>query len=607
MKRKPIFLLMLGMCFAACEHEPPPQPPPERSQASRDLEALAAEFWSGTLEARPALATALGERRYDDRLEDISVGGKAREEARLERSLELARSIPDAALNVTERMTRSALIHVIERDLAAMECAFEEWLVDPVEGPQVALLEMESFQPVRSVEEGRAMVARWHAVAPYMEVHIASLRRGLEAGKVATSDSVQQVIDQLRDLLALPNRQWALLRPLQDEHPDWRAGERAEFRAGLSAAVRESARPALNRYLRFLEREILPRARPQRKAGLLHLPGGLACYRRLIRAYTSLDLPPDDVHGIGLAELERMRAETKRLGSRLSRKRGRKDSFDRLRSDPRLRFKTREEVESAARASLTRASASLPRWLATPPRAACEVVRMAGREEKHPEPARYRPPAADGSRPGRLTINTRAPRARPRYETEALVYQEAIPGRHVQEALAQELVGVPDFRRYLGAAVHTEGWALYATRLAAELGLYSTDLDRMAMLSNDARMACRLMMDTGIHAKGWSRRMAVRFLQRHAALTEERAAAEVDRCISHPGEALAGKVGQLEIKRLREMARKRLGKRFDLGAFHDAVLGNGAVPIDSLRLAIEEHVNWSLAPLGPVGEIQRLP
>ncbi len=572
------------------------------------LAALAGEFWQGTLAADPVLATSIGDRRYDHLLPDVSVAGKAKEEARLEGVLARARAIPDSSLTFADRMTRSTLISVVEGSLAGLECALEEWVVDPMGGPQVYFLNIESLQPVRTPEEGRAMAQRWRAMGPYLDVHVSNLRRGLESNKAAPRESVLKVIQQIEELLALANRQWPLLRPLQEERPKWSDEERAEFRDAMTRAVRDSVRPAMARYLRFLRREVLPRARPQERSGLLRLPGGLDCYRNLIRIHTSLPLAPDEVHGIGLAEVERINGEIQKLGARLFKTRDRRAILRRLRTDPRLYFKSRDEVEDKARAALQSATAALPEWFGALPRTACEVVRMGRHEEKHSTIAYYREPSPDGSRPGRYYINTYAPRTRPRYEAEALAYHEAIPGHHIQVATAQEIAGVPELRKFLGVTALVEGWALYAERLADEMGLYSGDLDRMGMLSYDAWRACRLVVDTGIHAKGWSRKLAIQFMLKNTALAENNIVNEVDRYINTPGQALAYKVGQLEIRRLREEARKRLKKRFDIRAFHDAVLGNGAVSLESLRLAVDEYVKWSARkPGGPVEDVSAAP
>jgi uncharacterized protein (DUF885 family) len=219
---------------------------------------------------------------------------------------------------------------------------------------------------------------------------------------------------------------------------------------------------------------------------------------------------------------------------------------------------------------------------------------MNAHEEKHSTIAYYRQPAADSSRPGEYHINTYAPETRPRYEAEALAYHESIPGHHLQIAIAQELEGVPDFRRYGGVTAFIEGWGLYAERLADEMGLYTSDLDRMGVLSYDAWRACRLVVDTGMHAKNWTRAQAIAFTLENSALAENNVVNEIDRYITWPAQALAYKVGQLEILRLRQDAKSQLGHRFDIREFHDALLSNGAVPLEVLRQIIERYVSERL-------------
>jgi uncharacterized protein (DUF885 family) len=245
-------------------------------------------------------------------------------------------------------------------------------------------------------------------------------------------------------------------------------------------------------------------------------------------------------------------------------------------------FGSRQEVFAKAETALDRARAAIPGWFGILPVSACVVVPIAEHEEKHSTIAYYRQPAVDGSRPGQYYINTSEPETRPRYEAEALAYHESIPGHHLQIAIAQELTGLPDFRRHLGPTAFFEGWGLYTERLADEMGLYSGDLDRIGVLSFDAWRACRLVVDTGIHALGWTRRQAIDFTLEHTALAENNVSNEVDRYIVWPGQALAYKIGQLELLRMRDEARRDLGPAFDIRAFHDAVLGNGALGLKPL-------------------------
>jgi uncharacterized protein (DUF885 family) len=430
------------------------------------------------------------------------------------------------------------------------------------------------------------MVARWRAMGPYLDQHIANLRRGLAAGKVAARDPVEKVVNGLAAVLASPDATWALLTPLKAERPEWSAAQRDAFGEGLAGAVRDSVRPALERYRRFLAGEVLPRVRPEERAGIAHVPGGEQAYRRLIGVHTTLDLTPEAVHETGLREVERIDGEMAALGARVLGVADRAALLRRLRTDPTLHFNTRDEVQAKAAAALARANAAVPRWFGRLPIAGCEVVRIGTHEEQHTTTAYYRQPAADGSRPGQYFINTYAPESRPRYEAEALAYHEAVPGHHLQMALAQELTHLPAFRRFSEVTAYLEGWALYTERLAGEMGLYSGDLDRIGMVSYDAWRACRLVVDTGMHALGWSRRQAIDFMLEHTALSEQNIGNEVDRYLVWPAQALAYKVGQLELLRLRAEAEQRLGARFALPAFHDAVLGHGPLALPALRRAL---------------------
>ncbi len=271
------------------------------------------------------------------------------------------------------------------------------------------------------------------------------------------------------------------------------------------------------------------------------------------------------------------------LAERTIGSRSRAEAIARLRSDPALHFATREEVHAKAEEALARATAAIPAWFGRLPRASCVVVDMPAHEEEHNTIAYYRNPAEDGTRPGQYYLNTSHPETRPRYEAEVLAYHESIPGHHLQIAIGQELEGLPAFRRHLGPTAFFEGWGLYTERLADEMGLYSGDLDRIGVLSFDAWRASRLVVDTGMHAMGWTRQQAIDFMLEHTALAPNNIVNEVDRYIALPGQALAYKTGQLELLRLRAEARERLGTAFDIRAFHDTVLENGAIALPTLR------------------------
>ena len=559
------------------------------------LAALADRYWQDTLRAGPLFATSIGDRRYDHLLDDKSPAAVSSERSRLEATLAEARAIDPNSLDPADRITHSVLVELVGADLAAIDSGVHEWTLDPLEGPQVMFNDVESFQPVREPAEGEAMVDRWRAMGPWIDALIDRLRRSLAQDRVAAVDPVDRVVDELDDLLERPSDSWALLKPARVEHPGWPAGATERFRSHLASAVEDGVAPAFRRLRTVLAEEIRPAARPGDRAGIMHIPGGVDAYRRLIRHHTSLDLTPDELHATGVREIERIDREFVELGGRTLGSSGLTDTLARLREDGRLYFGSREEVFAKADSALARAGEAMAQWFGMLPRARCEVVRMGAHEEKHSSIAYYRQPATDGSRPGQYFVNTYAPETRPRYEAEALAYHEAIPGHHLQIAIGQEREGLPEFRRHLGPTAFFEGWGLYTERLSDEMGLYSADLDRFGILSFDAWRACRLVVDTGMHALGWSREQAIDYMAAHTALGRNNIANEVDRYIVWPGQALAYKTGQLEILGVRSEARAALGERFDIRAFHDAVLGNGAVPLATLRELVGGYVEAARA------------
>jgi uncharacterized protein (DUF885 family) len=559
------------------------------------LDALARDYWEAVLAEEPLFATQIGDRRYDDRLRDPSPEGRADWLARLEKLAAREAAIDGAALDAGARVTRSALREALRSDLAHLRTGVDDWTVDPLEGPQVEFENIESYHPVATPHDGGSMVARWRAMGPYVDATIANLRRSLAAGRVAVRTPVAKSISELDQVTATTDVDLALLAPARRDHPDWDPAALATFRSDLADAVRDVVRPAFARLRAVLADEILPAARPDERPGIVHVPGGADAYRDLIRHHTSLDLTAEDLHVTGVEEIARIDAEFVALGQRVLGTRGLDETLARLRDDPALHFATREEVVAVAEASLARARAALPGTFGILPRADCAVVPMGPHEEEHSTIAYYRQPAPDGSRPGQYYLNTSASTTRPRYEAEALAFHESIPGHHLQIAIGQELTGIPEFRRHLGPTAFFEGWGLYTERLSDEMGLYSGELDRFGILSFDAWRACRLVVDTGMHALGWSRSSAIDFMRAHTALGANNIANEVDRYIVWPGQALAYKTGQLEILRLRIEARASMGPRFDIRGFHDAVLGGGALPLATLR---EVVTGWTATGRG---------
>jgi uncharacterized protein (DUF885 family) len=582
-----LWVLSLAVLAPAASHAAKPAPTATTSTAARVLRRLCDDYWEGILAADPTFATSLGDRRYDARLADPSAAARERERVRLERTLAEVRAIATGSLTAAERRNRVALMGDVLDRIDMLSCGSEEWLVDCFHGPQVSFMELPDLAPIDTPQERADYVRRCLAIPLYLDRTIANLRLGMAAGRYPCSAVVRRTLSQLLQLRMQRITAWPLMRPAAQGHADWPPGAAAMFQRDLTAAVRDSVLPAFERYRAFLKDDLLRLARKDKQPGLASLPGGLECYRRLIRVHTSLDVSPDSLHRLGLAQVARARAEVGEIGARALASSDPAEVLQRLREEPALRCSSGAEMEAQARASLARAQAALPRGFANPPRTGCEVKVLADADPS--VLAFYRPPSPGSGRPGYYMLSVAEPATRRRFEGEVLAFHEGVPGHHVQVAIAQERKDLPEFRRHQRISAFAEGWALYGERLADELGLYSSDLDRLGMVTFDLWRSSRLVVDTGLNALGWSRVEAETYLTENTTLDEAEILEEIDRCLSWPGQALAYKVGQLEILRLRDEGRTRLGARFDPAAFHEAVLGEGAVPLPVLREQVEAY------------------
>jgi uncharacterized protein (DUF885 family) len=391
------------------------------------------------------------------------------------------------------------------------------------------------------------------------------------------------VIEQLDNELENAVDDWAMASPSWAARFPDRHGE-------LRGVVASDIVPAVTRLRDFLREQLMPRARGDNE-GLCALPDGDAVYRAAILFHVGVAIEPRVLHELGLAEIARTDRELLELGKRVLGVADLQTMFETLRNDRALYFESRSEMMAAAQRALDRAKAAVPAYFSVLPITDCIMRETPDYEAPYSTIAYYRQPHYDGSKPGEYFVNTYRPETRPRFELEALTWHESVPGHHLQIALAQELGAVPAFRKLDGSTAFVEGWALYTEHLAEEMGLYSADLDRIGRASYDAWRVSRLVVDTGIHALGWTRAQAEQFMREHTALTDENISNEVDRYIGWPGQALAYKFGQLEILRLRKTAEQQLGARFDLKAFHAIVLGAGAVTLPVLADRVNVWIN----------------
>lgn len=582
----------------SCAYPAPPVPPAPKVTYDEAavagvvhpaLREVIGQHWEAGLRRHPVWATELGDHRYDDRLTDPSDSAMEAWRHRVRQARDKAAAIPEESLLGEDRTHRAMFVEDLDGALAQEVCQFESWSFSPRSNPLQDANGLPESHPVVSPEDGRNLVARYSQIAPSIDAAIRRLRGGLGEGLVVNRQSADLVIEMFDRQFDTPLEDWPLMAPAFEEHPGWPAPVAAGHAEAVRASVTESIQPALRRYRDFVADEVAPVARAEGQDGIGALPIGEACYEALILNHTTLPLTADAIHQTGLASLKGIHEEFRVLGKRLFDTDDLAEIFRILRTDPDLRFTTAEEVEEKARTSLARAQAVMGEAFGVLPQLPCEVLPIPDFEAPYTTIAYYRPGSAEADRIGAYFINTHAPETRPRFEAEVLAYHEAIPGHHLQIAIAQEIEALPAFRKHGGWTAFVEGWALYTERLSEEMGLYTGDLDRMGVLSFDAWRASRLVVDTGMHAKGWSRTQAESFLMENTPLAENNVRNEIDRYITWPGQALAYKTGQIHLLDLRAHAEAELGDRFDLAGFHDAVLGGGAVP---LRVLTERVNQW---------------
>jgi uncharacterized protein (DUF885 family) len=522
------------------------------------LDALATDYWEWTLREFPVVATYLGDFRYNDRLNDVGPESRARRAGDLRGFLARLDALDGAGRSESERISADTLRLQCESALEEERHGFWQWDVDQMQGPQADFPQLLNFHPR---DDRAGLEARYRAFPAFIDGYLGNLRVGIREGRCAVLPAVDRVCGQLRELLDTPPE-----RSVFAAHPD------------LLPAVAEAVYPAYRRMLTFLDRDYRPHARTE-PMGLGALPGGREAYAFRVRHHTTTTLSPREIHEIGLQEMLKLEDEMRRIaGPDLP-------GFRRkLQADRRNFFDGREELLEAARRELAKAEARLGPWFwpRTIPRNRCEVKAIEAYREKDSVAAFYYPPDEGLTRRGIFYANTFEPETRPRFNLPALTIHEAVPGHHLQLALALEIRDLPRFRRNASFTAFVEGWALYTERLADEMGFYEDDLARFGMLTYQAWRAARLVVDTGLHALGWTRRRAADFFLDRVELAPTEVLNEVDRYIIWPGQALAYMIGQREILALREESRRTLGSRFDVRDFHDVVLRNGALPLTTL-------------------------
>ena len=546
------------------------------------LESLADRYWAKANETMPTVATVRGIHDYDDQLPALGETWRSDISSAFRSILDEAKTLDETSLSPQDRITRSLLIHQCRSMARLVETPFRLASIDPFLGPHTRLLSDTRQNTVKNTEQADALLERYAKVPVFLESALRIHRECADSGQAPSLASTSRVIGQLDGYLGsgLGDDPFLVLK-VPGDTGDWR--DKAE------SLVTDTIRPAIEAYRDGLVDHIVPGARPDDKCGLVWMTGGEEIYEDLVVQYIQSPIGPQAIHDIGRHwATEINAAEWVEIGRRAFGVETLKEVFERLHSDPELRFDSEDQMLDHARGALERAWDAVDGWFGHRPATPCTVVPVPAATAPAMPPAYYSQPPVDGSRPGLYYLNTYKPEERDRFEYESIHFHEGIPGHHFDRSLAAELDGIPTFRRYAMVYAHTEGWGLYSERLADEMGLYSSDVDRLGMVSADVWRAGRLVTDTGMHALGWSRRRAIDFLRDWTPIGLLTVEQEVDRYIGMPGQALSYKMGQLEIMRLRREAEDRLGDSFDIKGFHDTMLVNGPMPLPQLGYAVQQ-------------------
>ncbi len=567
--------------------------------AQQALNALLDRHWAWSSSTFPEFASYRGDHRFGDRLSDASADAIAQRDRDVAAFLAEARAFPRDGLTATERVSLQLFIDNQQRqvDMSAFPAA-RGMSLRALGGPQTQMAELLQIMPTGTSAQVEQMLARIAAFPLRMAQEMALIRASAVAGWVPARGVLHRVVAQIDTQLATPAVDMPHYRPFQRLGRDIPAPQQALLQQRGRAAIEQHVVPPLTALRAMIVDELLPKA--PLEGALRNYPGGEAVYAAHVRQQTTTSLTPPQIHAIGLRELARLRGEMEAVMQAV----GFKGTFAQfvvhLNTDPKFFHTSPEALLAGYREIAKRIDAEMPKLFAELPRAPYGVQAMpahmgANRAEY------YNGPAADGSRAGFFFANTLAWRQRPIWGMETLVAHEAMPGHHMQIARAAELRGLPNFRRSgFGYTAFSEGWALYAETLGFELGLYTDPYSRYGHLQWQAFRAARLVADTGVHALGWTRQQAIDFMVEHTGVERDFVASEVDRYVSQPGQALAYMIGKLKFDELRDRAKAKLGPRFDIRKFHNAVLDNGALPLATLDVLIDEWIAQQAA--GPVAK-----
>ena len=555
------------------------------ADASSDFTTLLDEHWEWQMANSPVMASSLGDRRYNDQWPDDSLVAIEERHVATREFLKRVYAIDRNNLSAEDQLNYELFRRQLQNDVD--EYQFKEYLMPfshrgGIQNPE-NLTNQLRLVTVKDYEDWLARISQLDDVID-RQIKLA------EEGRKREIIPPRILLQRIPDQLALQVVEFASESPLfgvfENLPESFSAADRERLRAAATDALDDDVLPAYRKLDRYFNEDYLPAARES--VGLSALPNGSAWYEHLTRSFTTTHMTPDEIHRLGLTEVRRIRDEMQKIIAEVEFEGSFDDFLVFLRTDPQFYYDNPEDLYEAYLATSKRIDPELVKLFGLLPRMPYGVKPIPDSIAPDTTTAYYSRPAADGSRAGIYWVNLYRPEVRPKYEIEVLSVHEAMPGHHLQIALQQELGDIPNFRRFLGFTAFVEGWGLYSERLGYDLGLYKDPYSRFGQLTYDMWRAVRLVVDTGIHYKGWTRQQAIDFFKDNAAKAEHDIVNEIDRYIGNPGQALAYKIGQLKMLALRDRAERQLGENFDIRAFHDHLLGAGALPLDLLEQRMDD-------------------
>ncbi|MFC4655381.1 DUF885 domain-containing protein [Rheinheimera marina] len=560
----------------------------QAATATEQLKQVIDDHWQYSLQEDPITAGRMGLSGYNNRLPGVTAQDRSRRLKAEQQLLSRLNGIDNSSLSDADRVNQQLLAWVLKNSIDANTLFLDRIPANTFYSFWSAALDASSGLRMSKVADYQDYIARIQDFGRYFDENIANMRAGIKDGFVLPKIVVQGIAPTVRAQVYADPTQSSLYEPFKKLPASFSAAQQQELQQAGRDAIAKSAIPAFAQLADFLEGDYMKAATDS--LGAEQLPGGKAYYRHTINTYVTQDLDPASIHQTGLAEVKRIRAEMDALIKQTGFKGSFADFTQFLRTDPQFYAKTPVDLLKEASYIAKRIDYRLPEFFGKLPRLPYGVVPVPDEIAPNYTTASYNPAAIGGIRGGAYWVNTHALDQRPLYELVALTLHESVPGHHLQNAISQELDNVPQFRRNLYLSAYGEGWGLYAERLGVEMGVYDTPYQQFGRLSYEMWRACRLVIDTGIHSQGWSRQQALDFLASNTSLSQANVRAEVDRYISWPGQALSYKMGEIKIRQLRAKAEQELGEQFNLRDFHDALLANGALPLEVLEAEMDRYI-----------------